>query len=459
MRRILAIAVALAGVLSSEAAAQVVQRPTRPYRGLFGGGPTPDPNRSRTELTLTGSLLAGYDTWLAPGGSPASPADRTEVPQSGNTFVGDAGLAYFRGGTKRSVSADALVRGNGYSGIDADSMLGGTAVFAATTNLGRVTQLRASQNLAYVPTLVLGEQQPVALDPSSPVVQLADVTSGYLAQRSWSSNSFVNVDRQWTARHTTEVGVAYSRQEYLDNLGNNTTSLAANAMQSWTFSRTSSLRMQYLFDDLNLESVDGLGTPMTNQNVELSFAYNRRLSPTRRLQIEMGGGSTHVDTLRSQDRSPLTYWMPSGRGSVSWDVGRTWSIGANYSRSVDVLQGVSLTSFATNSANASANGLMGSRIEAAISASYANGTSGGTDTTGGFENYSGSLQFLYAFARCCATTVNYDYYVYRLQNVADLPTGFPPDFDRQAIRVGLTVWLRLHGTRADGGSSRGMRRN
>jgi hypothetical protein len=457
MRRILAIAVAVAGVLSSEAAAQIVQRPTRPYRGLFGGGLPPDPNRSRTELTLTGSLLAGYDTWLSPTGAEL-PSDPTGEPQSGNAFVGDVGLAYFRGRTRRSVSVDAFVRGNGYTGIDADSTLGGTAVFAATTNLGRVTQLSASQDIAYVPTLVLGALQPIALDPGSPVVQLADVTSGYLAERSWSSNSFVNVDRRWTARHLTQVGAAYSRQEYLDDLGNDSTNRGANAMHSWTFSRTSSVRTQYDFNDSDLEGIDGV-TPMTNQNVELSFAYNRRLSPTRLLQIEMGGGATHVDTLRSQDRSPLTYWMPSGRGSVSWDVGRTWAIGASYSRSVDVLQGVSLTSFATDSASASANGLMGSRIEAAISASYANGTSGGTDTTGRFENYSGSLQFLYAFARCCATTVNYDYYVYHFQNVADLPTGFPPDFDRQAIRVGLTVWLPLYGTYAGGGSSRGMRRN
>jgi hypothetical protein len=457
MLRTLTVALVLTCVVAADAAAQIVQRPTRPYRGLFGGGPPPDPNRSRSELTFTGSVLSGYDTWLSPGGSTV-PTDPTQERHSGRALTGEAALSYFRGRTQRSVSVAGRVRSNGYSGIDAESTLGGSGVVAGQTNLGRVTQLRVSQNVSYEPTLVLGGQAPIGIDASTPVATPTDVSSGYLEQRSWSSSSFVNLDRRWTARHTTQIGVAYSRQTYLDGLGNDTRSSTANAMHSWSFSRTSNIRAQYLFNDSDFESIGGLSTPMTNQNVELLFGYNKRLSPTRQLQIEGGGGATHVSTLSALDRSELSYWMPSGRGSISWDVGRSWSIGGSYSRSASVLQGVSLTSFATDAATVSVSGLINSRMEASISANYSNGRSGGADTTGRFETYRGSLQLLYALSRCCATTVNYDYYVYGFQNVADLPSSFPSDFDRQAIRVGFTVWLPLYGMYQDGDRSRGSRR-
>jgi hypothetical protein len=459
MLRILAIAATLACVVSADATAQIVQRPARPYRGLFGGGPTPDPNRSRTELTFAASALMGYDTWLSPGGS-TIPDDPTLPRQSGGAFTGDAALSYFRGRARRSVTVDGRMRSNAYSGINADATLGGTAVIAAVTDLGSVMRLRASQHVGYEPTLVLSADPSIAVvDPDAPAVPVAEVTSGYLNQRSWSLNSLVSLDRRWSPRHITEVGVEYSGHTYLDDLGYDTTNRAAHAMHDWSFSRTASLHAQYTFDDSDFESLNGQSTPMRNQDVQLTLVYNRRLSPSRRLRIEGGGGAIYVETLRSVDRSALTYWMPSGQGAISWDLGRTWSIGGDYNRSANVLEGVSLTSFATDSASAAVSGLFGSRIEATAFANYSNGRSGGADTTGRFENYSGSVQILYAFSRCCATTVNYDYYVYHFQNVADLPTGVPTDFDRHAIRVGFTLWLPLYGRYVGGESSRGIRRN
>jgi hypothetical protein len=458
MLRTLTVAAVLTCVGVADAAAQIVQRPTRPYRGLFGGGPPPDPNRTRSELTFTGSVMAGYDTWLSPGAS-SFPYDSAEARQSGNTFVGDAALSYFRGRRQRSLSLDGRLQSNAYGGIDTDATLGGTVRLGVLSDLGRATTLRVLQDVGYEPTLVLGSQGQAPLESTAPVAPVPDVTSGYLQQRSWSSHSFFSLDRRWTTRHTTGVAGAYSRQIYLDDLGNDTRTRVANAMHSWLFSRSASIRGRYSLSDSDFQSAGGLITPMTSQGIELSIGLNRRLSPTRQLQITAGGGATHVNTLNVLDRSDLSYWMPSGNGSISWDVGRSWSIAGSYDRSVSVLHGVSLTSFATDSASTSFTGLIGSRIEASVSTAYANGRSGGLDTTGRFENYSGSLQLLFALSRCCATTVNYDYYVYRFEDVTDLPNLFPPDFDRQAIRFGFTLRLPLYGTYVDGGPSRGSRRN
>ena len=113
---------------------------------------------------------------------------------------------------------------------------------------------------------------------------------------------------------------------------------------------------------------------MTNQQLEGSFGYSRRLSPTRQVSFNVSGGATHVNTLNTTDRAALVYWTPSGAGSVSLDVGRSWSVSGNYDRAVQVLQGVSLTSFATDSAHVALSGLIDSRIEASLSAIYSNGT-------------------------------------------------------------------------------------
>jgi hypothetical protein len=453
-RLFLTTAVCLCAV-AADASAQIVQRPSRPYRGLFGGGPATDPNRARTELTFTGSLLLGHDTWLSPGGSGGG-IDPGRERQSGRTFSGEAAVRYYHGRAQRSVSIDGRTLTLGYSGIGVDPTINGHVAINAQTNLGSVGQLRATQSFAYEPTLVLGGTGSTlgdggtALDPGATIPVVSAVTSGYLEQRSWSSNSSASLERRWTPRHMTQVNGGYMRATFLDELGYDTRSVRADGSHMWQFARTSSIRGLYSFVESNSDAAAGLTTTMTNQRVEGSFAYSRRLSPTRHMSFSVGVGGTHVTTLNAEDRSPLDYWMPSGAGSFAIDLGRSWAASSNYTRTVSVLQGVSLTSFATDSANVSVSGLINTRIETSISATYSNGQAGGSNTQGRFENYTGSVQLRYAISRCCATAINYDYYVYNFEDVADLSAGFLSNFDRQAIRVGFTLWLPLYGRYSDG---------
>lgn len=457
MWKVLALTAIVLCVGSSHANGQTVQRPTRPYRGLFGGGPPPDPNRSRQELTLNGALSVGHDTWLSPGGS-VGPVDPTSEQHSGQGVTGDVGLSYRRGRTQHEVTIDGNLRAAGYSGINAAPTVAADVEVGADTSVGRNTQLHVGQDLRYEPTLVLGQAGSAVGDAGISAPPTANVPSNYLEQRSWSATSAVSLEKRWTTRHTTHVSAAYSQIKYLDDIGNNSNTVFANAMYSWTVSRSSSVRSLYSFVDSELRGSDGLTTPLRNQNVEAIVAYNRRLSPTRRLSLTAGGGGTYVSTLNAADRSTLDYWMPSGSGSASLDVGRSWALSGNYRRGVSVLQGVSLTSFATDTAGLSVTGLVNRRIEAAISANYSNGQSGGVETQGRFENYSGTLQALFAISRCCAASVNYDYFVYKFKDIVDLPDGFPAGYDRQAIRVGITISLPLYGTYVGGEGAGGVRR-
>ena len=67
-----------------------------------------------------------------------------------------------------------------------------------------------------------------------------------------------------------------------------------------------------------------------------------------------------------------------------------------------------------------------------------------------YQAYSGAAQLRYALARCCAVTADYDYYYYKLHDVVR-PAGLPEEYDRNAIRVGLSLWLPLYGAVNGGG--------
>src|SRR5206468_1813693 len=94
MRSVL-IAVVVGVVLWSAgpAGAQVVQPPQRPNRPQLGGGPPPDPNRSRQELSFQGNIMGGYDDNLT---GPAGDDALTSHP-SGYVGFGDATARYFVG--------------------------------------------------------------------------------------------------------------------------------------------------------------------------------------------------------------------------------------------------------------------------------------------------------------------------------------------------------------------------
>ena len=69
--------------------------------------------------------------------------------------------------------------------------------------------------------------------------------------------------------------------------------------------------------------------------------------------------------------------------------------------------------------------------------------SGVNDT---MDVYGALLGFRFMFTDSLAATANYYYYYHRYSNPGALPAGFPAEYDRQAVRIGLTVFVPLAGT-------------
>ena len=92
-------------------------------------------------------------------------------------------------------------------------------------------------------------------------------------------------------------------------------------------------------------------------------------------------------------------------------------------------------------------GLVTTAPTAVSGGSCANGiTSLASGVDQGFRVYGVSAQARFALTPTMATTVAYFHYKHRYSNPDALPAGFPAEYHRNAVRVGLTLWVPLAGT-------------
>ena len=126
----------------------------------------------------------------------------------------------------------------------------------------------------------------------------------------------------------------------------------------------------------------------------------------------------------------------------------------DYSRTLSVLDRVSVQRFASDAIMMSAGGLLGHRVDLTVAGGLARGaTPAAESASGSYDSYTATTQLRWALARCCATTASYSYYDYTLRNVFVLG-GLPSHSTNNGLRVGFTIWLPLYGS---GGDNTGTR--
>ena len=305
MRKTLALVVLIGCAYVSTVDAQTVQRPTRPYRGLFGGGPPQDPNRTRKELTLTVSVLGGYDDEIIPGSS-LTPVTPGQLGDSAYSGTADVALNYWHGRTTRFFSMDARTFSSTYSYVDVPPAIGGSIVVTAATDVGRKGRVSVRQIVSYEPSLVLGAFASLEGDVDPLVLPESGPGNGFLDQRSWSTGTSGSVERRWTARQSSTLSAESTRRTYLDDLGYNSAYTGVDARHRWNLNRTTSLNFSYMYADLSVGDVTGDTTPTTSHALEGAASYMRRLSATRQMQFAGGAGATLVQTI-DLVRLPIEY--------------------------------------------------------------------------------------------------------------------------------------------------------
>jgi hypothetical protein len=446
IRRLSVLALAALALWPLTAEAQVINRPQRAYRGLFGGGRQHDPNRSRQELIFTFNALGGYDDNAAAGEGIGAPSIALTPVGAGYTGNFDAGLSYFVGRSERSFTLDVGAGTAAYRNVPLDPSRSLMLNTTGRTTLGDKTSISVGENLSYSSQLRLDapltEGLPFGDVPTTdsaifglgPRASVNSTTSGSLEQR-LSRDARVTGTYGYTTTAFTEGDTGGYRSHRASARYNQRVGRWTDATGTYEYNTT-----RFGFgpgDD---------GRPMTQNRVSGGLAWERRLSPRRTMTVTVEGGAFNLESVTGVTLEPYSLWAPFVEFSTRLDIGRDWNLGGNYRRGADTLEGLTTEAFINDNATFTLSGLATRRVDLAFIGGLARGTQaaeGGLNSR--YLTTTGSAQARVAISRTLSAVVSYHYYHYEFDETV-LPAGVAPTFGRNAVRVGIAVWLPLYGS-------------
>ena len=436
------------GVLAGDVWAQTRPRPARPFRGIFGGGQqTPDPNRTRTELTLTAGIQGGYDDNVAAGPGSGGGEPLPGAATSGYAGQANAALDFFHGKTSRSIRVVGSGTLSAYPEFIDGVVPGASLAMDGVTSLGRRNSLTVRQQLGYEPLFAFRGLSAVAGPPGPDAAALAPRGSALFERRSVTASTSASLDRRWSRHSSSMFLYSYSTQQYTDDEGGDARGHSARADFRRTLSSRASVQATYSYSNSEYADLAGVTRPILQHTLEGGPALTFRLSPRRSFSISASGGATHVESIRPVDLERYRYWAPYGSGTANLALSDTTSVSLSYRRGLTVLEGLTGQSFYTDSVGLTGSSLLTSRIDARIGGNFATGrTPSASGSLSDFRVYTASAEVRVALNRFTAATAAYNYYFHRYSNPAELPAGFPAEYDRHSVRVGLTLWVPLRGT-------------
>jgi hypothetical protein len=446
----LAVASAIVWAMTVVSVWAQVQPPPRDYDGLFGGSRT-QPGDSLHQLTLDLTGLAGWDDDVgaaATGGLPSG----SQINEGSFIGEGQSQLAYRYGRQQRYLRLTGGGTGRTYSALDYTWQVdaGGSAEFYS--RMGRDATFRASHSSSYQNFLVVGNFG--ALTPlfESDIVPGSGPSFGISRHRAWSNDSSVSVSQQWSQRHETNVRGGTRYVHSLDADFQDLLTYEGLAQHSIAVSRSTSVGGGYAYSHSDYNRLDDTSRPVETQTADVSVQYERRLSPTRGLSLQAGVGGTRIDTISERTDAPIDQWSASGSAAAATDIGRSWSVRGSYVRGWSMQEAFTEPLF-SDSIGLSVGGYLNRRTDLVFSAGYSNGRVGFSDDED-YTSTAGAVQARFALSRNSALFASYVYYRYDFQNPASLPTGTPQLFNRQVVRVGVSLWLPLVGVFQGGGTQR-----
>ncbi|HPW19619.1 MAG TPA: hypothetical protein PLE61_02305 [Vicinamibacterales bacterium] len=401
-----------------------------------------DPGPVRRELMLTASAMGGYDDNVTEG--LGSGSFGRLVMASGSTADGEAALSYFVGNAARSLRADAAGTLMHYPKYLDKPAAGAFASLGATTRAGRRVTLRASERVGYEPFFSV--YAPPGSGGALPSAGAGGVRAAELFERrSLNTNTTAGIDTRWTPRNSTSLSYSYGVRRYTGNTDyGDSRSHTADARYRLILSRAAAWNVDYRFQDLEYTYADALARPVRTHRIEAGPDIVKPFSRRTGLRVSLAAGAGRVESWARAETGTIASWAMTGRASASLAVSPTWSIDADYRRDFSMFQSVTDEVYTTDTARVSTGGLLGRRAALSLGTSYSNWkTPYAGRISGTFDVYGASAQLRVAVTRALAATAGYYYYRHRYSDPGALPEGFPAAFDRNAVRVGLSLAVPL----------------
>jgi hypothetical protein len=287
--------------------------------------------------------------------------------------------------------------------------------------------------------------------PLPPEIGDAVPATGLFERRSLSSSSSAAMDQRWGRRDWTSLSYSYRLQEFTeDTYGDNRTH-EVQADYRRGFSRGMRALARYRYRNLEYADSDGAQRPTREHRLEGGPDIQKVLSRRRQLTLSLTAGAAHVESVSSTTRQPYEDWLPTGSAILNFVVSPAWNVEGGYRRDLDTFQGVTDEVYSTDTVSISTGGLVTGRTNLRVGASYGSWktpvASGVSDT---LNTYGASVTLGVAITDSVSATAGYYYYYHRYSDPGALPEGFPAEYDRHAVRVGLTFWVPLVATSSPG---------
>jgi len=434
--------------------AQVIRRPPRSRGGLFGGADRPvDPNRTSSVIAMDVDLLGGWTDDVID--NERAVAEGTPRTSSGYNGVGSAALRFWRGREVRSFSMNARTHVTQYAGEE--RLTGADGGVAFRSNIGDRTEVSGSGQVSFLPALTLSAFSSVQDLSTSGVVADRDPSRAAIELQSRGYSGSAGLSHRWSRTQQTAGTVEMHEQRFFGDSGiqsrfRNNRGQSANVTHEWGLTRTTGLTMAYRYWDQRVRREDGGTVPVRTDGGEAGLTMRRQLSRTRALLLSGSGGVDHVGAFDAVNDVPYAYYALSGSGSVRLDLARSWGIAGDFRRRSTMLDGISLSSFITDTVSTTFGGNLTDSFGVAVSGALSSGKSPSRGP-GSFSNRIGTVQLDYAIGSWGSVVTSYSYYVHHLRLEDETPLGFPTRLIRNAVRVGMSIQLPLYGNFAGPGGT------
>jgi hypothetical protein len=380
-------------------------------------------------LYVTFSAAAGYDdNVLTTDASVAAPKALAVT-----SF--DPRLNYAWGGKR--MQFDASVGSNlRYSGTSRSVL--GNAHYGAVGFSGGSARTRVSlnQSVNYSSAYLSG-----LFPAAAPGVPQAAASGNYgvSGQRALFSHSDLRIDQSLSRRARVSALGSYSTQG-LSSMAPSVTmrGYTAGGLFSFDLARQATLRAGYVHREGNYSS----GHRTVVHDVDLGIDYRRALSLSRRTHASFAVSSSIVDTPAASVTSAasLTYRL-GGTATLTHAMGRTWRLGAEYRRDVDILEAVVGPVF-SDGVSMTLAGLLTRRTDLDLSAAYSRGHVGATSNDSNrLQTYTATARLRRAVGRRLAVYGEYRYYKYGFGSNVAVIGAIPRTLDRTSAQAGITLWL------------------
>jgi hypothetical protein len=170
----------------------------------------------------------------------------------------------------------------------------------------------------------------------------------------------------------------------------------------------------------------------TLQTYDLDFGFDYT---TRRTSVTASYGGTFIPIGRS-----MTY-RTTGNASARLMLSRKWSMNANYTRALRFVEALAYPYFADSFA-AGLRAQAARRVSLGTAVGYSTGQVGLSAEAGAYGTYSAGGDFSVSLSRHYAVYTEYLYYHYDFSERAFVGR-FPPQANRNTVRIGLRLWLPL----------------